>query len=450
MSAEYFTRKIYGELLDWKKNWAGEYALLIEGARRVGKSTVVKEFAGNEYESCLFIDFGNPRPNTLDYFRKYSSDLDSLFGLLQMEYGVTLRKGKSLVVFDEIQEYPEARQLIKYLVADGRYDYIETGSLISIKKNVEHIQIPSEEMHIDMHPMDFEEFCLACGDSVTADTIRRHYSEMTPLGQDLHAAIAEKFRTYMMVGGMPQAVKEYVRSKDMKRVETVKKNIIQLYRGDMGRIPVGNGTKARAVFDRIPALLSAHRKVFRPGAVKKGSRSSDYYDSVKWLEEARICNTCYNVGDPNVALNLDSDADSFKCYLLDTGLLVSLAFDMDSVTDGELLSAFLHGRLSVNKGMFFENSVAQQLRSAGHGLHFHEFCRKEDPKHAYETDFLLTSGKYIRPIEVKSSISNRHVSLDFFCEKYRGRVTIPTVIHPKDLRVDGDTVYLPIYMAWLL
>lgn len=276
----YFRRGIYEDLLEWKNKWAGRYALLIEGARRVGKSTIVEEFAKNEYESYLLIDFKNPRSNTLDYFKRYSSDLDRLFGLLQIEYGVKLTKGKSLVVFDDVQAYPEARQLIKYLVADGRYEYIETGSLISIKKNVENIQIPSEEMHIDMHPLDFEEYCWACGDDGRIEMIRSQYDSKKPLGQDLHAVIMERFKTYMIVGGMPQAVAEYVESKDLKNVETVKKSILDLYRSDMIHIPVGNGTKALSVFNNIPAILTTHRKAFRPGKLKKGARKSDYCDSI--------------------------------------------------------------------------------------------------------------------------------------------------------------------------
>ncbi len=446
----YFKRKIYEKLMDWKDNWSSRYALLIEGARRVGKSTIVEEFAKNEYESYLLIDFRNPKGNTTEYFKKYSSDLDRLFSLLQIEYNVKLTKGRSLIIFDEIQAYPEARQLIKYLIADGRYEYIETGSLISIKKNVENIQIPSEEIRIDMRPLDFEEFCWACGEDEVAATVRSHYESKEPLGQDLHAIIMERFKTYMLVGGMPQAVAEYAETKDLKNVEIVKKGIIDLYRSDMAHIPVGNGTKALTVFNNIPALLTAHRKTFRPGMLKKGSRRFDYYDSITWLEEAKICNTCHNSLDPGIALNLDVDEDSFKCYLLDTGLLISLSFDVDIVSNEDLFRAFLRGKLSINEGMFFENVVAQQLYASGHGLHFHEFRKEDDPKHVFEVDFILAKGRYIYPIEVKSSVSNRHVSLDRFCEKYRERARDPVVIHAKDLRTDGGVEYLPVYMAWLL
>jgi len=443
-----FRRKIYQDLLDWKRN-NGEYALLIEGARRVGKSTIVKAFADAEYESSLIIDFSNPLNDTVIAFEKYHADLDALFYHLQAIYGVKLAERKSLIVFDEVQFYPKARQLIKHLVQDGRYDYIETGSLISIRKNVENILIPSEELHIVMNPMDFEEFCWAGGDEITFSLIREHFKNHEPLGQIIHRNIMEKYKTYMIVGGMPQAVSKYYSTKDMSEVESVKQSIIKLYRNDMGKIPVGNGTKAQLIFENIPSLLSHHRKIFRPGTIKKSTSSRDYYDSVMWLKEAFICNICRRSTDPNIMLKLDLDDGSFKCYLMDTGLLMTLSAENNVLGNAEVATAFMKDKLSINEGMLFENSVAQNLVSSGHELFFYEFYTNGNNR-VHEVDFLFTEGMKIIPIEVKSSSSSRHSSLDEFIKKYKRRVTKPIVIHPKDLREDGGVLYIPIYMAALL
>ncbi|MCI2075005.1 MAG: AAA family ATPase [Candidatus Methanomethylophilus sp.] len=443
-----FRRKIYREMLEWKRGWSGRYALLIEGARRVGKTTIVKEFAAREYENSIYIDFNNPPEQIIPLFEHNSGNLDRFLSYLGALYKVEMHERRTLIIFDEVQNYPKARALIKYLVEDGRYDYIETGSLISLRKNVENITIPSEEMRIEMYPMDFEEFCWAGGDETTVPFIRKHFEEMVPLAP-LHGEMMERYRTYMLVGGMPQAVAEYWNTKDFSNVEKVKRQILALYREDMGKIPVGNGTKARMIFDHIPSMLSFHRKTFSPSRVKKGSKRNAYADSVSWLEEAKICNICYVCADPDTMLNL-TRGDEFKCYLLDTGLLVTL--EIEERSSSGIYSSFIGGDLSINSGMFFENMVAQELRCSGHNLFYHEFYPSPCSKKPYEVDFILPADSGgIVPIEVKSGrISARHASLDAFVSKYQERVRRSYVVHSRDLRVDGDIVYIPIYMSMFL
>ncbi|MDO5861698.1 MAG: AAA family ATPase [Thermoplasmata archaeon] len=447
MGESIFRRRIYDTMLEWKTKRSGRYALLIEGARRVGKSTVVREFASKEFRSCLFIDFNRPKEGTIEIFEKCRSDSSALFMHLQALYGVRLYRGKSVVVFDEVQHYPKARALIKYLVEEGWYSYIETGSLISLRKNVEGIQIPSEEYRIQMNPMTFEEFLWAQGDTVTMELLEEAYRTRTPVGRELHEAVMEKFRTYLLVGGMPQAVAEYISSGDMNEVEVVKESIIRLYRDDMFKIPRGSGIHALEMFEKAPAMLSRHRKVMSPSVLKEGTETDDYAASIAWLAESKICTKCCDSSDPNPAMNIALDRSSYKYYLVDTGLLLTLAFDKGNLAKKDVYEAFLKGRLSMNEGMLFENVVAQMLTGAGMDLHFHEFKVDEDDRHVYEADFLIAMGGKVRPIEVKSSRSNSHRSLDRFMEKYRRVVTDPVVIHPKDLRVDGGILYLPVYMT---
>lgn len=442
-----FKRKIYGRLLEWKSRSAGGSAMLLEGARRVGKTTLVQEFGRNEYESYLMIDFMNPLPGTAEIFEAYGHDAGLLLSNLSLLYGVSLKEHKSLVIFDEIQKFPRARELIKYLVKDGRYDYIETGSLISIRENVKDIQIPSEEESLRMNPMDFEEWLWANGESGTMDAIRSHFESRTPLGQTMHRVMLEKFRLYMTVGGMPGAVSAFLGSHDMAESESVKRQILRLYRSDMMKIPKDSG-RASALFDSIPAMLSSHRKAFRPGTVEEGSLTGEYAGCMEWLKESGIAIKCSSNTDPSIAMNL-SNGDRFKVYLLDTGLLISLAFDV-GVVDSSVFADLAQSKLSLNEGMLFENMVAQELVSSGVALYFHEFYRDGDPKHLYEVDFILVRGRKITPIEVKLSSSRRHVSLDMFCEKYRNRIDEAFVIHSKDLRVDGSMTYVPIYMASLI
>ncbi len=330
---------------------------------------------------------------------------------------------------------------------ETEYCYVETGSLISIKQNVKDIQIPSEEMKIQMYPMSFEEFLNACGDVVTMPLIREAFFNREPLGRLQHRTVMEKFRTYLLVGGMPQAVSAYLETKDMNQVETAKRTIIDLYRDDMFKIKRGNGVHAAEMFEKTPTMLSRHKKVFSPGTIKPGTSTSDYETSMYWLTSAKICNKCIETSDPNPAMNICLDDERFKCYLLDTGLLLTLAFDNDNLKRKETYLSFLKGKLSMNEGMIFENAVAQMLVAAGAELHFHEFYKKDDNRHLYEIDFVLADGKKVMPIEVKSANSTPHVSLDEFIEKYGKIVKNPIVIHPKDLRINGEVTYIPVYMT---
>jgi len=444
-----FRRKIYDELIDWKNKWSSEYAILLEGARRVGKSTIVEEFAKNEYDSYLIIDFNHVKKDVISVFETYGHDTDKLLSTLQMVCNVRLKPGKSLVVFDEVQKYPKARELIKYLVKDGRYDYIETGSLITLKQNIRNIQIPSEEMHLRMFPMDFEEWCWACGFEDMFDIVKEAYEKREPLIDPVHRSVMEQFKTYMLTGGMPQAVSKYVETRDMAAVETVKKVILDLYRDDMSKIGGSAGTKARAIFEEIPSLLSTHRKNFRPGLIKKNSRQTYFAPGIEWLTSARICERCKLTTDPDLTGNLNN-GEPFKCYLLDTGLLMSLAFDNGILSMPEVYSAFTKGRLSINEGMLFENVVAQLLRSSGKDLHYVELKKKKDDKNVYEIDFILPKGKKITPVEVKSSTSSKHDSLDFFLEKYSKRIDGAIIVHPRNMKSEGKILYLPIYMVSLI
>ena len=443
-----FERKIYNQLKDWKERSRGRSALLIEGARRVGKSTLVEEFGKREYRSYLLIDFMRPLPGTVDIFESYSHDIGLLISNLSLLYGVRLYERESLVVFDEIQKYPKARELIKYLIQDGRYDYIETGSLISIRENVKGIQIPSEEESIQMNPMDFEEWLWACGDLDSMGMIRSHFDRREPLGRVMHSVMMDKFRTYMVVGGMPGAVSAYLRDHDVSASEDVKRQIIQLYRNDMRKNEHAPLQTLR-LFDTVPSRLSKRSKVFRPGSVEKGTITDDYGGAFEWLSESKIVSMCVSNTDPNPAMNLDNDRGRLKLYLLDTGLLITLAMDT-GVVDRSIFAQLARSKIGINEGMLSENYVAQALTASGHRLYFHEFYMKGDDRNLYEVDFILVKGKKIIPVESKSSKSGAHTSLDNFMGIYRKRIDGAIVLHHKDVRVDGDIIYLPIYMASLL
>ena len=339
--------------------------------------------------------------------------------------------------------------MIKYLVADGRFDYIETGSLISIRKNVVNIQIPSEERHIEMFPLDFEEFLWAQGDTVSTSILRSVFSDKEPLGKGSHRKLIDAFRTYMVVGGMPQVVDKFLTTGNFMDAEKVKRDIIDLYRLDLEKLPGNLGFRALKIFDSIPALLSAHSKVFSPGKIESKSRNRQYEGSITWLREAKLINICECVDDPSVAYGLTLNHSRFKCYFLDTGLLLSLAFGKNRKELEDTYMAMVRGKLSVNEGMFFENVVAQELKAHGHDLVFTVF-RHKDVTTQYEVDFLIPGSGKISPIEVKSSASSRHKSLDVFMEKFGTRTDTAYVIHSKDLRVDGKVVYLPIYMTMFL
>lgn len=448
-------RKIYMEMMKWKKESIGETALLIDGARRVGKSFIVEEFARNEYRSYIMIDFNNVSNDVQDLFLNYLNDLDTFFMYLSGYYNVKLYPKESVVIFDEVQQFPKARATIKYLVADGRFDYIETGSLVSIKKNVKDIVIPSEERHIKMYPMDFEEFLWAMGNEVLMDMIRKFYNEKKMMGQLLHRKAMDYFRQYLIVGGMPQAVKEYVSSHDFDRVDMVKRDILMLYRADIAKHAEGYVQKVSGIFDEIPAQLQKHEKKFRLSALKKDARFRDYEDALFWLDDAMIVNPCFCSTEPSIGLKLNMDRLTLKCYMADTGLLISHSFDENGLVSEEIYKKLLFDKLEVNQGMIMENMVAQMLLTSGHKLYFYSNASRDDAGSRMEIDFLVAKSKIssrhnISPIEVKSGKRYTLTSLRKFMKKYHEQLYTPYVIHTLDLKEEEGIVYLPIYMTPLL
>jgi predicted AAA+ superfamily ATPase len=443
-------RKIYDDVLAWKKRSGGATALMIDGARRVGKSFLCAQFAKNEYKSHIIIDFGNAPKDILNLFENDSSDLDLFFAKLSAFYSKTLYKRASVVIFDEVQQFPRARQLIKYLVADGRYDFIETGSLIRLKKNVQDIIIPSEEEHIEMFPLDFEEFLWALDDDATVPLIKRCFETKTPLGQALHKKIMNDFRQYLLVGGMPQAVLEYVETKDFEAVDTVKRRILTLYRDDVSKFAERYEDKVYAVFDGIPGQLSKKGKKYRLSSVSKQARFRSYEDSFVWLNEAMIVNTCFNATDPAIGLALSADHATQKCYMADTGLLISHTFMNSPYIENELYRAILFDKLGINEGMIMENIVAQMLRRNGHKLYFYSRNDKEHRENHMEIDFLITEKKKIAPIEVKSGNYKAHSSLDKFKKKFSSKLSNSYILYTKDVMIKDDIVHLPIYMTMFL
>ncbi len=448
-------RKIYEQMLRWKQENIGKTALLIDGARRVGKSFIAEEFAKNEYRSYIMIDFNNISKDIEDLFLNYMNDLDTFFMYLSGYYTVKLYPNESLIIFDEVQEFPKARAAIKYLVADGRFDYIETGSLVSIKKNVKDIVIPSEERHIKMYPMDFEEFLWAMDNEVLMDMIRKFYNEKREMGQLLHRKAMDYFRQYLIVGGMPQAVKEYVMSHDFDRVDIVKRDILMLYRADIAKHAEGYVQKVCGIFDEIPAQLQKHEKKFRLSAIKKDARFREYEDALFWLDDAMIINTCFCATEPSIGLKLNMDRLTLKCYMADTGLLISHAFDENGLVSEEIYKKLLFDKLEVNKGMIMENIVAQMLISSGHKLYFYSNTSRNDAESRMEIDFLIAKSKIssrhnISPIEVKSGKNYTLSSLRKFMKKYHEQLCTPYVIHTLDWKEEEGIVYLPIYMTQLL
>lgn len=443
-------RKIYDKLLKWKNQSNGSTAILIDGARRVGKSYIVEEFGKNEYESYITIDFGNISQDVLDLFIYDTTNLDLFFAKLSAYYGKTLHKRNSLIIFDEVQQFPKARQLIKYLVADGRYDYIETGSLIRLKKNVQDIIIPSEEEHIEMFPMDFEEFLWAMNDEVTVPLIRSCFENKTPLGPALHRKIMNDFRQYILVGGMPQSVLAYLNEKNFEASDNAKRKIIKLYRDDISKFASGYENKVFALFDNIPAQLSKKEKKYNLSSINKNARSRTYEDSFIWLNEAMIVNTCFNTTDPNVGLALSADNTTQKCYMADTGLLVTLTFMDNSFTENELYKAILFDKLGINEGMIMENIVAQMLRTNGHKLYFYSRCDNTNRENHMEIDFLISENKKIAPIEVKSNNYTSHSSLDKFKTKFSSKIGNSYILYSKDVMVKDGIIHLPFYMAMFL
>lgn len=448
-------RKIYTTLLDWKERRAGKTALLIDGARRVGKSYIVEAFAKKEYRSYIVIDFFTASQDVKDLFDNYLHDLDTFFLFLSNYYQVKLYPRETLIIFDEVQEFPRARGAIKYLVADGRYDYIETGSLMSIKKNVQDALIPSEEHHVNLYPMDFEEFLWALGDDMLMPFIKERFEKKQPLGPALHRKAMDLFRQYLIVGGMPQAVKEFVESRDFDEVDRVKRDILTLYRADMMKHAQGYEIKVARVFDEIPAQLQKHERKFKLADLEKNARMRDYEDALFWLDDVMIVNTCYNSTAPNIGLKLNMERLTLKCYMADTGLLISHAFDENGIVSEEIYKKILFDKLEVNMGMIVENVVAQMLVASGHKLYFYSNPSREDKNARMEIDFLIAKDKIsnrhnISPIEVKSSTRYTLTSLRKFVTKYKEQTHIPYVIHPNDFKEEDGIVYLPLYMTPML
>ena len=445
-------RKIEEKLLKWKKESNGKTALLIDGARRVGKSYIVEEFAKQHYKSYILIDFNQVGSEITDLFDMNLRDLDSFFMYLSAAFNVKLYKRESLIIFDEVQLYPRARAAIKYLVADGRYDYIETGSLMSIKKNVKNIVIPSEERHVKMYPMDFEEFLWAKGEDLIIPIIRNCFEEKKPLGQALHRKIMTLFREYVIIGGMPQVVKEYIESGDFETADLVKRDILTLYREDIQKYASGYEKKVESIFDEIPAQLSKHEKKFTLSSLGKGSRFRDYENSFLWLQDSMIANVCFNSTEPNIGLKLNRDNSSYKVYMGDTGLLISHAFDENGIVSEEIYKKLLFGKLEVNEGMIFENIVSQMLVANGHNLYFYSNSSRTDKDSRMEIDFLLAKSKItnrhnISPIEVKSGKNYTLSSLNKFRKKYSEQTNEAFVLHTADLYIKDEITFLPVYMA---
>lgn len=441
-----FKRKIYDKLLEWKRSSKGKTALLIEGARRIGKSTIVEEFAKNEYESYILIDFYLASPEIIDLFNDLS-DLDYIFLQLQLQYKTTLTERKSLIIFDEVQLCPKARQAIKALVADHRYDYIETGSLISIKKNVKDILIPSEERKISMYPMDFEEFCLALEDNVTIPLLQDIYSDKKPVGQTVHPKIMRLFKLYMLVGGMPQAVDTYIDSNNFEAVDQIKRDILNLYEDDFRKID--STGRLSMLFDAIPAQLQSNASRYQVSGVLKNSRADEILEHIANLASSKTVLVSYHANDPGPAMAQNIHLSLFKLFILDTGLFTTLMFKDKNFTENTIYEKCLSKKSPANLGYLYENAVAQTLVANGHNLYYHTFMNPAS-KHNYEIDFLISKGNKICPIEVKSSTYKTHSSLDAFSEKYTGRIADKYLLYTKDYQKDDDVECLPVYMAGFL
>lgn len=441
-----FRRKIYDKLLEWKTESDGRTALLIEGARRVGKSTVVEEFAKNEYESYILIDFSRASKAVKELFEDIS-DLDYLFLQLQLQYKVDLHERRSLIIFDEVQQCPLARQAIKALVADHRYDYVETGSLISIKRNVKDILIPSEERKISMYPMDHEEFLWAVGDLTTIPLLKKVFDSGKPVGVQIHRKLMRDFRLYMLVGGMPQAVNEYIETNNFRKVDQIKRDILNLYEDDFKKIdPTG---KLSSLFDAIPAQLNKNASRYQVSSVLNGERAENILESIAELKDSKTVLVSYHANDPNAGMSNNKDLGKFKLFLSDTGLFTTLMFKDRDFTENIIYEKLLNDKLSANLGYLYENAVAQILTANGDALFYHTFMN-ESTRRNYEIDFILARKNKVCPIEVKSSGYKTHASLDAFSRKFSDRILDKYLIYTKDFAKDEDIFCLPTYLVQFL
>lgn len=441
-----FRRKIYDKLLEWKTESDGRTALLIEGARRVGKSTVVEEFAKNEYESYILIDFSRASKAVKELFEDIS-DLDYLFLQLQLQYKVDLHERRSLIIFDEVQQCPLARQAIKALVADHRYDYVETGSLISIKRNVKDILIPSEERKISMYPMDHEEFLWAVGDLTTIPLLKKVFDSGKPVGVQIHRKLMRDFRLYMLVGGMPQAVNEYIETNNFRKVDQIKRDILNLYEDDFKKIdPTG---KLSSLFDAIPAQLNKNASRYQVSSVLNGERAENILESIAELKDSKTVLVSYHANDPNAGMLNNKDLGKFKLFLSDTGLFTTLMFKDGDFTENIIYEKLLNDKLSANLGYLYENAVAQILTANGNALFYHTFMN-ESTRRNYEIDFILARKNKVCLIEVKSSGYKTHASLDAFSRKFSDRILDKYLIYTKDFAKDEDIFCLPTYLVQFL
>lgn len=443
-------RKIYDKMVEWKQSTNGKKALLIEGARRIGKSTVAEELGKNEYKTYVNIDFNKASKKLLDSFDDLSN-LDIFFQTISLEYNVRLYPRETLIIFDEIQKFPKAREAIKYLVADGRYDFIETGSLISIKENVEDITLPSEERKIKMYPVDFEEFMLYMGEEILLEYIQLCFEKRQPLEQKMHMKAMHLFKEYMLVGGMPQAIVAFAKNgRDFAAADVEKRDIIGLYRDDIKKAAKRYNSRVSALFDNIPAYLSTHEKKIVLKDIEPGASFDRYDDPLFWLEDSMICNLCYKCNDPNVGFALNRNNSYVKCYMGDTGLLVSLAFSENEITEQELYKQIMNDKLSLNEGMIYENAISQMIAAKGRKLYFYTRYSEDKHRNDIEIDFLLSNESKtnfkVFPLEVKSSKNYTTTSLGKFKELFGKKIALQYIIHPKNLVVEGDIIKMPPYM----
>lgn len=443
MGKPVFKRKIYEEILEWKEKRSNKYALLIKGARRVGKSTIAEEFAKNEFKSYILIDFAHTSKEIIELFDD-TYDLDFFFLKLQQLTGIRLYKNESVIIFDEVQLLPKARQAIKYLVADGRYKYIETGSLLSIKKNTRDILIPSEEHKISMYPMDFEEFLWAVGDDITADTIKMLLKNKKAAGNAMHRNLMRVFRLYMLIGGMPQAVETYIEQNNLQEVDEVKREIVDLYEEDFTKID-GTGL-AGDIYDAIPANLSSNASRYVLSNAREGTRAEQVRELIPDMLSSFTVNIAYHANNPGVGMSLTKDAGRYKMFLSDVGLFVTLAFKDKNYTDNVIYNKLLSDKLDANLGYVYENVVAQMLTAKGNNL-FYYTMNSNTSNHLYEIDFLMSVSDKICPIEVKSGNYRSHKSLDVFCDKFSSRIRDKYVIHTKDYKWENGINYIPVYMV---
>ena len=443
-------RKIYQELCKWKNENCGKTSLLLEGARRVGKTHICRQFGDKEYKSFILIDFTVASKEIKDLIENQVADLDLFFSRLSVYYNTPLYSRNSLIIFDEVQLFPLARQHLKALTSDGRYDYIETGSLLSIKQNVKDILIPSEEDRLEMQPLDFEEFLWAMSDETMAPFLRECFNKTLPVGAAVHRKAMDAYRQYLLVGGMPQAVLAYLDRRDFAATDKEKKRILALYRNDIAKFAAGYEKRVIEIFDAIPEQLTKAEKKFKLSSIGKNARQREYSDAFMWLVDAMIANHCFNSTDPNVGLALYSDRATQKLYMADTGLLVTHTFHDKEYLDNELYRAILFDKLHINEGMILENAVAQALRASGHRLYFYSRVDSESRKNNIEIDFLIIRNNKVSPIEVKSAAYRRHSSLDKFNAKFSKTIGESYVVYTKDVMVRESVTHIPVYMTMFL